>query len=74
MLQKLSISDKCCSSELSIHQIILKKMYTTVFNIDNNNKCFLDHQILTLLISGGSCDTEDWSNDAEHSDLSLQNK
>ncbi len=31
MLQKISISDKCCSSELSIHQRNLKKLYSAVF-------------------------------------------
>ncbi len=51
MLQNIAISNKCCSLELSIHLWILKnKMYhvstkilssTTVFNIDNNQKCFL---------------------------------
>ncbi len=40
-LQKLSILDKCCSFELSLHQRIIKKWYTTVFNIDDNQKCFL---------------------------------
>ncbi len=33
MLQDISISDKCCSSELSIHQRNLKKFYSAVFNI-----------------------------------------
>ncbi len=33
MLQMISISDKYCSSELSIHQRNLKKLYSTVFNI-----------------------------------------
>ncbi len=32
-LQKVSISDKCCSSELSIHQSNLKKRNSAVFNI-----------------------------------------
>ncbi len=49
MLQKISILNKCFPFELSIHPWILKnKMYhtkifdiTTVFNIDNNQKCFL---------------------------------
>ncbi len=39
---------------------------TTVFNIDNKNKCFLSCK---RMISEGSCDTEDWSNDAENSAL-----
>ncbi len=47
---KTFIIHKCCSFELSIHQRILKKCRTisanilsstTVFNIDNNKKCFL---------------------------------
>ncbi len=33
MLQKISISDKCCSSEHSVHQRNLKKFYSAVFNI-----------------------------------------
>ncbi len=57
----------------SINQRILKNKIchvstkiwssTTVFNTDNNQKCFLS------MISEGSCDTEDWSNDAENSAL-----
>ncbi len=44
MLEKISVnSNKCCPFELSIHQRILKNTFsgTTVFNIDNNQKCFL---------------------------------
>ncbi len=37
---------------------------TTVFNIDDNKKLFLSSKF--RLISEGSCDTEDWSNDAEN--------
>jgi len=55
------ISNKCCYFEISIHQRILKKMYKTVFNIDNNNECFYQIE--------GSCGTEDWGNDAENSAL-----
>ncbi len=40
MLRKISISDKCCSSELSIHQRNLKKNLLSCFQ-HNNNKCFL---------------------------------
>ncbi len=45
-----SVSNKCCSFDLSIHQRILKKCITVStkiksstndFNIDNNIKCFL---------------------------------
>ncbi len=47
MLQKISISNRCHSSELSIHLKMLNPKIlkilcsTTVFNIDNNQKCFL---------------------------------
>ncbi len=40
----------------------------TVFNIDHNEKCFVSwaaNQHIRM-ISEGSCDTEDWSNDAEN--------
>jgi len=42
------------------------------FNIDNNQKCFLNmitsnHHI--RVISEGSCDSEDWSDDAENTAL-----
>ncbi len=40
MLQNIYISDKYCSSELSIHQRNLKITYSAVFNI--NNKCFFE--------------------------------
>jgi len=36
--EKKNISNKCCFVELSIHQ---RNLNTTVFNIDNNKKCFL---------------------------------
>ncbi len=45
LLQTISISNKCCSFELSIHQRILQKMHygfpqkqsrTTVFDKNNN--------------------------------------
>jgi len=39
-------------------------------NIENNQKCFLSSKIIIIrMISEGSCDTEDWSNDAEISSL-----
>ncbi len=36
-------------------------------NNNNNNKCFLSSKSVYSMISEGSCDTEDWSNDAENS-------
>ena len=69
MLQKLCISDKCCSFELSIHQGILKKstqLFSTLIIIINVSWAADQH---IRMISEGSCDTEDWSNDAENSAL-----
>ncbi len=79
MLQKISISNKCCSFELSIHLWILKNKMshgfhkilcsTTVFNIDNNQKCFLSSKSAYYYDFWRSCDTEDCSNDAENTAL-----
>ncbi len=41
---------------------------------DNNKKCFWAANQHTGMISKGSCDTEDWSNDAENSALHHKNK
>ncbi len=41
---------------------------TTVVNIGNNNVSWAANQHI-ILISEGSCDTEDWSNDAENTAL-----
>ncbi len=43
---------------------------TNVFNIDD--KRFLEQHI--IMISEESCDTEDWSNDAENTALHHRNK
>ncbi len=50
--------------ELLIHQSFMDLNSMTVFNIDN-------YEMLSV-ISEGSCDTEDWSNDAENSALTTQ--
>ncbi len=42
---------------------------TTVFNIDNNQKWFLSSKSVYYNDFWRSCDTEDWSNDAENTDL-----
>ncbi len=39
---------------------------TTVFNIDNNHTCFLSRYYYDFC---RSCDTEDWSNDAENTEI-----
>jgi len=43
----------------------------SVININNNNIAANQH---IRMISQGSCDTEDWSNDAENSVLHQRNK
>ncbi len=40
-----------------------------VFNIDNNQKCFLSSKSSYYYDFWRSCDTEDWSNDAENTAL-----
>ncbi len=49
----------------SFHKNI--KQQKTVFNIDNNAPWAANQHI--RMSSEGSCDTEDWSNDAENSAL-----
>ncbi len=47
-------------------------MYSTVLNIDdnnNNNNSFLSSKSANEYYFWRSCDTEDWSNDAENSAL-----
>ncbi len=44
---------------------------TTVFNIENNKKCVFNSKCIRMN-SKGSCDTEDWSNDAKNSALPSQ--
>ncbi len=70
MLQNIYISAKCCSSEHSINQRILKKIYSAVFNIIIIiiNIIWAANQNIWI-ISEGSCD---WSNDAEKAALKSQ--
>ncbi len=44
-------------------------MYLSVLNIDNNNNNKKNVYQHIRMISEGSCDIEDWSNDAENSSL-----
>ncbi len=63
MLQKLFISDKCWSKNR-------EKKCTTVLNIDDNSKkCFLNSKSAYQNDFWRSCETEDWSNDAENTAL-----
>ncbi len=43
-----------------------------VFNIDNNQKCFLSSKSAYYYDFWRSCDTEDCSNDAENSALNTE--
>ncbi len=45
---------------------------TTVFNIDNNQKCFLSNKSAYYYYFWRSCNTEDWSNDDENTDLIIE--
>ncbi len=77
MLQK--ISNKCCAFELSINQnnpgkqksLNIKQPNLTLITI--RNVYWAPKQYIRL-ISEGSCDTEEWSNDAENSALHHINK
>ncbi len=61
-----------CESSVKIKCIMVSTKIlcsTTVFNIDNNYKCFLSSKSAYYYDFWRSCDTEDWSNDAENTDL-----
>ncbi len=48
---------------------------TTVFDMSKNKtEIFLNTNQYVSMISEGSCDTDDWSNDAENSALHHRNK
>ncbi len=47
---------------------------TTVCNIDNDNKYLLRLNQHIIMISEGSCDTEDWSNNAENHNAMTENQ
>ncbi len=73
MSQKISVSYKCCflfiKKSRKIKCITKILCSTTVFNIDNNQKCFFDHKSVYYYDFWRSCDAEDWSNDAENTAL-----
>ncbi len=76
MLKQIFISNKCCSFELFIKEFWkqkFKKIWnsTTVNKIIIRNVSWAANQHIRM-ISEGSCDTEDWSNDAENSALPSQ--
>ncbi len=57
MLLNINISDKCCSSELSIQRNL--KNYTQLLNNNINNACFSVANLNIIITDEGSCDTED---------------
>ncbi len=68
---KFCLKKRCCITVNVVASRFLQKCEaTTIFNVDNNQKCFLHIR----MISEGSCDTEDWSNDVENSALHHRNK
>ncbi len=82
MVQMISISNKCCSFERSIFIIYIYKNSEKMHhkNMKQHN-CFQYWYFVywaanqhIRMISEGSCDTEDWSNDAENSTLHQKNE
>ncbi len=58
---KISVSNECCSFELSIQKTILKKKYNGYHkNIKQHNSKIDEISILERFLI--SCDTEAWSN------------
>ncbi len=55
-------------------EIFLKLRHTIFFNTDNNNNHSWATNQHIRVISEGSCDTEDWSNNAENSALHNRSK
>ncbi len=81
----MSILNKCCSFELfyssynpdklNVSQFPQKYEAAKVFSThDNNQKCFLSSKSVYYNDFWRSCDTEDWSNDAENTALYHKNK
>ncbi len=75
LLQNISISDKCCSSELSIHQRNLEIFFTHIIKLIFFYYIFIIIIIIKaanqniIMISEGSCD---WNDDAKNSALKSQ--
>ncbi len=66
-VRKNDILNKCCSSKSPVENESKILSSTNVFNIDDNIYWAQNQYI--RIISEGSCDTEDWNNDAENSAL-----
>ncbi len=57
--------------ENKLYSVLLLYCFQHNNNNNNNIKCFFFQNIFRM-ISEGSCDTEDWSNDAKKSALKSQ--
>ncbi len=60
-------------NKIYIKKYFLQK-YEAVFNFDSIQKCFLSSKSAYYYDFWRSCDTEDWSNDAENSAAHHRNK
>ncbi len=59
----------CESWKIKCHSFYKNMKQHDIFNIDNNQKCFLSSKSAYYYDFWRSCDTEDWSNDAENTAL-----
>ncbi len=75
MLQKILFQINAVLSNFLLKKILNKKMYHSFHKsklvIFNDSRASNQH---IRMISEGSCDTEDWSNDVENSALRHRNK
>ncbi len=62
MLQNISVTNKCCSSKKPEKKLSVSTKNKKQFLTCNVSWAGKQH---IRMISEGSCDTEDWSNDAE---------
>ncbi len=60
------------SWSICTHRILFKRKKKVIIKTGNNNVSWAVNQHIRM-ISEGSCDTEDWSNDAENSALHYRN-
>ncbi len=71
LFQAVLLNVLFCESSEKINASVSTKISvsTTVFHIDDNDKYFLSSKSVYYYDFWRSCDTEDWSNDAENIDL-----
>ncbi len=53
---------------MKMYSILVSVKWWTLLNTDINQKCFLSSKSAYYYDFWRSCDTEDWSNDAENTD------